>query len=251
MRFREIIQSSVIAESNSTKEPTHVPILNAPLEEANARKSYHLWNDIEGQGKVTNYKGKTLSIRDSGGQMIGSIDGQQITRAPSTYGNWAKMVSALYDEVDGETTGGSVDGMNIRQMIAHLKRTFSVSRANGWQFYSADTGDFRGKNKSKAFGIEFVKTIDATEKDTGKKWSRSHKFIIQAYFSTDPNSDSPSKVIIWLKQGGMITFGAPQFAFKHGDFDSFVDALKQALSTPDSEIIKPLYKSGYDSYGRE
>lgn len=198
------------------------------------------------------YKGKVLKATLRDGGYDGTIDGKQITtRRGTTLADMTTVMNALRHEVDGAGQSKEPpEGLNLNETIQRLKQFFSVSRSNGWHLYSVEKGNRFGKNKSKAFTIEFDKTIKADKKDTGKHFPLRHVFLIQASFELEGNTDD--KVIIWLKQGGqIITVGLPAFKFTQGDLKSFEAALKKAMKLDDSSIIDTLYKSGYHTYGRE
>jgi hypothetical protein len=204
-------------------------------------------------GGVT-YKGKKLSYDMDKDRMhtIGFIDGKEILRRGNTLGDRWSVIDALYDEVDseGQSESAPTGPLSVKQMTERIKHFFGTSKANGWKFAHASAGDMMGKNKAKAFTIEYDKSIMADKEDTGKHMPNRHRFLIQGTFNSQESTGHDS-VIIWLAQGGqIITVGIPPFKFKHGDFQSFEDAMKKAMAVQDKELIQTLYKSGYHSYGR-
>lgn len=156
-------------------------------------------------------------------------------------------------------------GIGPATMIKNLKAELSEvekwkhwrNRERGkWYWAGSLVGDICDRNKRDVFTVEVSRYCDCREvEETVKRdfkkgiYPRQHQFLIQAEFDRRPN-ERKGKIITWLEQGGqIITFGAPAVEFEHGDFESFIAALRKAMNQDMPTTLKTLYKSGYDRYG--
>lgn len=208
----------------------------------------------EGKNDTAEWMGHKLEVKfekteQSPGLEVhtGYIDGKVIkTLSNGQYGNREK----LRDILEREVADAPLVGKTIKSLIAHVKGRFKQADMNGWEWQYLGAGDFLGKNKSTSFGVEVEKQIRAEKKDIGPKQTPStHRFVLQSHF--EPSSTRQGHVSIWLAQGGqIISIGAPEENFKQGDIEDMIAAMKRAMKVSDSAIIKALYKSGYENYGR-
>lgn len=137
----------------------------------------------------------------------------------------------------------------MKSMSQYVKSSLKGDALNGWTLDHIGAGDFTGKNKSKSFGLEYNKKITAKQEWMKKdETPQSHRFVIQAHF--EPHLEKEGMVTLWLSQGAMVSFGAAPIHFKNDDLDDMVKAVKKMMAISDEKLIRKLYSSGYDQYGR-
>lgn len=188
--------------------------------------------------------GKKFEVKYDNQGYHALINGKVVKSMDRIYGNESKLKAAL----ELEAADNPIDGTSVKALMSKVRSKLKIADLKGWWIDHLAPGNMLNKNKSGSFTIQLDKEIKADSKDTGKKVPAKHKFMIQAFY--DP-AVTKGHITCYLNQGGQIvTFGAKPFSFEPGDLDSFIAALKKAVNVSDSTLIKQLYESGYERYGR-
>ena len=209
------------------------------------------WKIDSDKSDVATYKGHNLVVKNSDRHYVGTIDGKEVaSRRAQYYADRTKVMNALKNEVDHMHLSDASPGTTVNKLLDYVKASLGHLKLNNWDWDYAQPGDMEGGKKSKYLTVQLDKEIKAQKEWTGKHFPSTHRFMIQATFSTDENAKH-DLATIWLSQGGqLITVGIPNEKFKHGDIDSFIAAIKKLASKTDEDLITLLYKSGYHQYGR-
>lgn len=197
-------------------------------------------------GNTATVNGRKLQVKFVDQKYQAFIDGELVRSFGRTGSDEFKARSYL----ENEAAEVGEKGTTVKTMSNYVKSSIKSGDLNGWALVHVGAGDFFGKNKSKAFSVEYEKEITAKKEWVGKgQFPSSHRFVIQAHF--EPHLEKNGMVTFWLAQGGqIISLGVHPIKFKNDDLDDMLKAIKKMMATPDEQIIRELYKSGYNSYGR-
>ena len=224
---------------------------------AKGRDGYLYWDRGSNGTRTYQYKGKELKIEKTDPSVLysgydGYIDDKKVLSTKgNTVGDIDRIAHQLIADVDAEDSPKTPEKDTVSGLITHMRNRFPSSKLNSWHWGELSPGNF-GRHKTSALTAELTKRIRTSESNVkGTDVGQQHNFVVQAVFDKNGESAALDKITTWLSQGGqLITFGAPVFKFKHGDIKSFETALGKAVDQTDDDLIKTLYKSGYQQYGR-